>query len=277
MALVTLVNHAVSGGEVVDPVRRAVTRLIRVEGTLRRITVALDRDGVDVETEATGERELEAIAEKVRFWFDLDTDLEPVETSLGADPHLEPLVKQRPGLRVTRHPEGFEATIGAVLGQQVSLAAGRTFSARLLEACGTPGPAGLTAFPAPDRLAGESAARIQEAVGLTGARTRTVLAVAGLFASGFMIGPGVDPVDARASLLALPGVGPWTTDYLAIRAMEDSDSFPVGDAVLRRALGGGSHREMAARSSRWAPWRSYAATHLWAAAADPAWLPIAPA
>lgn len=267
-----LAAHAVPGGQSFDPATGAYTRLLRVNGRLRPVTVRPERTGVTVETDTVPPAEVEVVKRLVRLWFDLDRDPVPVTDRLGEDPLLAPLVKRRPGLRVTREPEGFEAAIGTVLGQQVSVARGRVFGSRLLELCGDPAPGGLIAFPAPDRLAAEPFERLRGTLGLTGARARTVLAVARLFADGFRLGPEVEPQAARKRLLELPGVGPWTVEYLAMRVLGDPDAFPPGDAVLRRALGGVTDREAATRSAAWSPWRSYAAAHLWAEAAygDPA-------
>lgn len=261
----TLAAHAVPGGQRFRPATGEYTRLASSGRTVRAITVRPIGDGVVMETDAEDPDEAAALAALVRFWFDLDADLGPVVTHLALDPLLAPMVRARPGLRVTRSPDGFEAAISTVLGQQVSVARGRTLGSRLLELCGTPGPAGLTIFPSPERLAAEPFERLRETVGLTRSRARTVLAVAALFADGFRLGPAVDPAVARRQLLAVPGVGPWTADYLAIRAVGDPDAFPAGDAVLRRALDGEPERDLAARAERWSPWRSYAAVHLWAA------------
>lgn len=262
-ARAALVAHAVPGGQRFDPDTGAYSRLLTVRGVSRLVAVSLTRSGVLLRTDA-GPEELPEIRSAVRFWFDLDRDLAPVVRQLSRDRFLRPIVGSRPALRVTRNPEGFEAAISTVLGQQVSVARGRTFGARLLDLCGGTEQGGLIAFPSPEVLAGQPFERLRFAVGLTGARARTVLAVARLFADGFRLGPESDPAEARGRLLEVPGVGPWTADYLALRVIGDPDAFPAGDAVLRRALGGATERQAARRAAAWSPWRSYAAVHLWA-------------
>ncbi len=216
-----------------------------------------------------------AVAEEVvaglRHWLDLDHD--PATLSpLGADPVLGPLLARRPGIRRVGYPAAFEAVLLTILGQQVSLAAGRTFAGRLTARYGEPGPAGLQRFPSADRLASTSAAELQSVVGVTGARARSLLATARAFAENPRLAePG--PLSAArrdhcaADLAALPGVGPWTVAYLQLRLLGDRDALPAGDLVLRRALGGIPAVEVTRMAERWRPWRSYAVFSLWAEAA----------
>ena len=191
-------------------------------------------------------------------------------TRFGDDSTLGPLVRERPGLRRIRYPESFEAAISTVLGQQVSLAAARTFAGRLVAAYGVPAPGGLTAFPAPERVAGADLEKLRAAIGITGSRARTVLAVAALFArtGDWPVPLPREQWDERAAtLLALPGIGPWTVAYLRMRLFGDPDAVPVGDLVLRRALGVAKDREVPAAMERWRPERSYAVFQLWASTA----------
>ena len=207
---------------------------------------------------------------RLRHWLDLDLDPASLVTRFGDDPMLGPLVRDRPGLRRIRYPESFEAAISTVLGQQVSLAAARTFAGRLVAAYGEPGPGGLTAFPAPERLAAADLEELRSAVGITGSRARTVLAVAELFArtGSWPVPLPREQWDERAvALLALPGIGPWTVAYLRMRLFGDPDAVPVGDLVLRRALGVTKDREVPAAMERWRPERSYAVFQLWASTA----------
>ena len=194
---------------------------------------------------------------------------------------LAPLVAARPGLRVVGSTDGWETAVTTVLGQQVSVAAARTFAGRLVALLGPPADPSLAGtddgagdpdgrprtFPSPQAVAAVDPARLASAIGLTGARARTVRALAEAAADGLALGPDADPATVRAELLALPGIGPWTVDYLALRALGDRDACPSSDLVLRRALGGITAREVEAVSQRWRPWRAYAVTHLWTEAA----------
>jgi 3-methyladenine DNA glycosylase/8-oxoguanine DNA glycosylase len=137
----------------------------------------------------------------------------------------------------------------------VSLAAGRTFAGRLVEAFGNPGPDGFVSFPRPAILAAADPEELRSAVGLTSARARTVLALSRAWHDS-------DGQVCWSELLRIPGIGPWTVDYLAVR-FGDRDAFTPGDLVLRRALGGIPAREAEALSEAWRPYRAYALVHLW--------------
>jgi len=271
-ALATLVAHAVPGVDRVDRSgvgRGEVTRLVETASGAAAVTVRLAPEEVEVRGSGSDADETCAL---VARWFDTDADLATVHAVLGADPVLAPLLAARPGLRVVGHPSGFEAAVTTVLGQQVSLAACRTFAGRLAAAYGRPaaraGEEGLRLFPDPRTLAGAQAADLQSAVGITGARARTLLALAEACADGLTLAPDTagDPValaDTRARLLALPGVGPWTVDYLSVKVLGDRDGFVPGDLVLRKALGGIDARAAAAAALAWSPVRAYALFHLW--------------
>ncbi|MFD2091970.1 AlkA N-terminal domain-containing protein [Blastococcus deserti] len=210
-------------------------------------------------------RDLGAAVTRCRRMLDLDADPAAVDDVLGADPALAPLVASAPGRRVPASPDADELAIRAVLGQQVSLAGARTLTARLLTA-GTPLPepvGTLThAFPRAAALADADLT----AVGLTGARRRTVSALAASLASGVIaLDPGADRAEAGRALLAVPGIGPWTAALVGLRGLADPDVWLPGDLALRRSLAalGSSDPEAA---TRWRPWRSYAVLHLWALA-----------
>jgi AraC family transcriptional regulator, regulatory protein of adaptative response / DNA-3-methyladenine glycosylase II len=205
-----------------------------------------------------------------RRLLDLDADTDRIDTDLGRDPVLAPLVRRRPGMRVPRTTDGFELAVRAVLGQQVTLSATRRIGARLVSLYGDPlrtAAGGVThLFPAPEALV-EADSR---ALGIPRARAGAVRALAGAVLDGRLdLRPGAD---AGRALLELPGVGPWTVAYVSMRALGDSDAFPPGDAAVRRALErlGLDGRPASARrlAERWRPWRSYALMHLWRSAAD---------
>ncbi|QZY51908.1 DNA-3-methyladenine glycosylase family protein [Leucobacter tenebrionis] len=269
-ALGTLAAHAVDGLHRVDLGAAGLTRWIDVHGDAHRVVVRLDADGATIAT-ATHDTGVNAeIASLVRHWFDLDTDLAPVNARLGVDSVFTEQVASRPGIRITRFHAPFEAVILTVLGQQVSLAAGRRFAARLVAAYGTPAygthptagdqNSGLRCFPSPAILAATPVEELRAAVGLTGARARTVHEVAVLFSEA----DDSAALPARADLRRVRGIGPWTLDYLAIRAGGDPDAFPLTDAVLRRTLAVSGPGADAARVESWSPYRSYAASRLWA-------------
>ena len=264
-----LAAHAVPGLErvTVHPGAATVERLVDTASGPVPVTVRLSAHEVVLETpELPGPEDL-AVTAAVRAWLDLDADHSLIDPFLAGFEVLEPLVRRHPGLRVPGSVNGFETAVQTVLGQQVSLAAARTFSARLVAAFGEPGPAGFSIFPTARRLAAVPAADLQAAVRITHSRARTVAALAGAVAGGLPLHPGADRNTVRAGLLALPGIGPWTADYLAVRVVGDRDAYPADDLVLKRALAVRSGREATGLSDPWRPWRAYALFHLWTGAA----------
>jgi 3-methyladenine DNA glycosylase/8-oxoguanine DNA glycosylase len=235
------------------------------------VTVRAHGDHLSVQADGgvlpVGDDDAVEVSRRVRHWLDLDVDPTSLSDRFAADPTLGPLVRKRPGLRRIRYPASFEAVVSTVLGQQVSLAAARTFAGRLVAAYGTPAPLGLSAFPSPERVAGVPVAQLRGALGVTGSRARTVSAVAQLFAETGDWPVPLPPSDwesRAAQLLALPGIGPWTLGYLRMRLFGDPDVVPVGDLVLRRALGVARDREVAPVLDQWRPNRTYAVCQLWA-------------
>jgi AraC family transcriptional regulator, regulatory protein of adaptative response / DNA-3-methyladenine glycosylase II len=180
------------------------------------------------------------------------------DAHFAGDPFLGPLVAARPGLRVPGTVDGGELAIRAVLGQQVSLAAARTLGARMVAAVGEPlpEPSGtLThAWPEPGAIA-----EYAPSMAMPRSRQRAVAALAGALAGGLRIEPGVD---ARAELLALSGIGPWTASYIAMRALGDPDAWMPTDIGVRHGLARVGAGPEAAEA--WRPFRSHAVIHLWA-------------
>ncbi len=215
-------------------------------------------------------RDLGPAVARVRRLLDLDADPVAVDELLGADPMLSTAVKEVPGIRLPGSVDGAETAIRTLLGQQVSVAAARTAAGRLAGALGERLPPAV-AVPGADLLFPTSAAIAERgAEVLTGPTRRiaSVLAVAAALADGTLaLDPGRDPADLRAELLGLPGVGPWTAGYLAMRVLGDPDELLAEDLGVRRgaaALGLPSDiPALTAHAAAWRPWRSYAATHLW--------------
>ncbi|SDD55321.1 DNA-3-methyladenine glycosylase II [Sanguibacter gelidistatuariae] len=262
----TINAHAVPGVEECDVAGRWHSRVVR--GGDLVVTVEWGQPG-ELTLSATGtggpvvvDEDLVAL---VRRWLDLDRDVVAADVHLGASALLRPLVRARPGLRVLGSTDGFETAVMTVLGQQVSLAAARTFGGRLVAGLGVPAPAGMRAFPGPEVLASIDAEELRALVGLTRARAATVVSLARAVADGAVqLGQDSDTgVQVRAALLVVPGIGPWTADYLALRVLGDRDAYPADDLVLKRALGVTTGRAAAALSGGWAPWRACAVTHLW--------------
>jgi len=213
-------------------------------------------------------RDLTAAVQRCRRLFDLDADPQGVDDVLGSDALLGPLVAKRPGLRVPGHVDGFELAVRAVLGQQVTVRGARTLAARLVRQVGCPlaAPDGTLThmFPSAEQVAGADLAGI----GLTGARARALRALAEAVADGSVVlDAGADRDATRHALLALPGIGPWTAAYIAMRALGDPDAVPLSDLGIRKALrdlgADDTPGAVATRAETWRPWRAYAGMHLW--------------
>ena len=214
-------------------------------------------------------RDLGAAVGRCRRLLDLDCDPAAPDAHLAGNPLLAPLVHARPGLRVPGTVNGAELAIRAVLGQQVSVAAARTTAGRLTRALGEPLPnptGSLThLFPTPEAIAAAGPATLAGPA----RRRRTLQALAGALARNeLVIDPGSDRGEARAALLAIPGIGPWTAEYVAMRALADPDAFLPTDLGVVHALAklGKPTRpdEIIDLAEPWRPWRAYALQHLWA-------------
>jgi len=211
-------------------------------------------------------RDTAAGVERARRLLDADCDPVAVDGVLGADPQLGPLVRRRPGMRVPGHVDGAEVAVRAVIGQQVSVAAARTVAGRLAAEYGKPvsRPEGeLThLFPDPATLA----ALDPDGLPMPRARGRALVGLCQALADGAVVldrSAGRD--ETRQALQAIPGVGRWTADYIALRALGDPDVFLPTDIGTRDALTGlgADPSTAAARAAAWRPWRSYAQVHLW--------------
>lgn len=247
------------------------TRTIALGGATGTIRVApvRGRDALALTVVFPDVTRLPTIVDRVRRMFDLDADVRAIGRVLRRDPALRSRLRARPGLRVPGAWDPFESAVRAILGQQVSVARARHLAEEIVTRWGAPletGVAGLSrVFPTPEALAGAlETARL----GMPGARTRALATLARaahedatLFSASASLG------EARAHLRALSGVGAWTEEYVALRALRDPDAFPASDVGLLRALESGGARpspdELTARAEAWRPFRAYAAQHLW--------------
>ena len=267
---------------------RAVTGLEEQEGaTYRRsmrlphghgvVALTATEGGVGGPTFVEGElqlsdlRDLATAVARCRQLLDLDADPIAVWEALRHDPLVGPLVSENPGRRVPGAMDGFELAVRAVIGQQVSVAGARTVAGRLVLAAGEALtiPAGTLThlFPTPEALI-ELADRHPGAFSMPASRRRALVALASAVADGdLVIDPGADPAELRATLVQLPGIGPWTAEYVAMRALRDPDAFMPTDLGIRRAaqtLGlPDDPGHLLSLADGWRPWRSYAMAHLW--------------
>jgi AraC family transcriptional regulator, regulatory protein of adaptative response / DNA-3-methyladenine glycosylase II len=273
--LAYLAARAIPGVEQVeDGVYRRTVRGDDAPGlvSVRRCS---DKPCVVLEVSSSVRRRLMDTAERVRRVFDLGSDPVLVAERLGRDPLLKRSVRRRPGLRVPGAWDPFEIAVRAILGQQVSVKGATTLAGRLVAKFGERVPDAAPSapdhlFPTADALAEADVASI----GMPETRGEAVRALARAVRDGAIpLHWGADAEDAHTALVALPGVGDWTADYIAMRALGEPDSFPAGDLGVRKAMANGHDRlppvrEVLARAEAWRPWRAYAVLHLWMSAGD---------
>ena len=237
-------------------------RTLRLPGGLARIAVRLDGPtAVSVSARLDRVADLSVLVARVRRLFDLDADAVAIDDALGRDPVLAPLVAAVPGIRIAGAMDADEALFRTLVGQQISIAAARTVLGTLARELGTDG-----LFP----TAQQFAERGHEVLRGPASRVATIIGAAEAIVDGRLrLDVGQSTEDFTAGLVALPGIGPWTAGYLAMRVLGNPDVLLTTDLVLQQsaaALGIPSKpQELARHGARWAPWRSYANLHLWRA------------
>jgi AraC family transcriptional regulator of adaptative response / DNA-3-methyladenine glycosylase II len=256
-----LAAHAVPGLETASD--ELYERDVRLPHGVAHVSIQLDRSGTGVACTA----KLDSVADvatlvaRVRRLFDLDADSSAIDDALSADPRLAPLVAAVPGIRVPGSLDAEETLFRTLIGQQISVAAARTVLGRLTAELGSDG-----LFPTALQLAEHG----REVVRGPASRINTIVGVAEAIVSGELSLDLATPIDEfEARLVRLPGVGPWTAGYLAMRVLGNPDILLANDLVILQsadALGLPARpRALAAHGERWAPWRSYVALHLWRA------------
>jgi AraC family transcriptional regulator of adaptative response / DNA-3-methyladenine glycosylase II len=260
-------KRAVRGVEIVTD--RSYRRSLSVRGSIGMLEVSDSKsaNSVDVSIEGIEPAGLGEVVRRVRRMFDLDADTHAIESHLLRDPLLAPIVAAAPGMRIPSTGDPFEAVVRAVLGQQISVAGAITLTGKLVERHGRPvehGDGITRVFPGPSDLA---TADLTD-MGIPGSRARTLAAVARAALEGSVnFDPGRSTDSIGQELEAVPGIGPWTVQYVALRGLGEPDAFPETDLVIRKALDAlGYPKEKAARKealSRLSPWRGYATLYLW--------------
>ncbi len=257
--------RAIPGVEAVEDGRYRRTVRIEIDGTEHRgwIAVGLSprKPTLRVAVCASLAKALPPVLSRVKALMDVACHPAEVAKALGA------LAKRQPGLRVPGAFDGFEMAVRAILGQQVTVAAARTVAGRFAATLGdpieTPFPALTTLFPTAERIAAVSPERIAR-LGMPGARARTIVALAHAVADARLdLRPNADIEATLDGLRALPGVGEWTAQYIAMRALSWPDAFPHTDLGVMKALGENNARRVLAAGEAWRPWRAYAVMHLW--------------
>jgi len=232
---------------------------------LTRVTLDPQRAGVRVSARLAALADVGALTARIRRWFDLDADAAAIDATLGHDPLLGPLVAHTPGIRIPGSADPAETLLRTIMGQQISLPAARTMQGRLAAYLGDPAePGALLRFPTPTQIARQGA----EVLRGPERRVRTIIDTAEALATGALVlDVGLTTAELRERLVRMPGIGPWTADYVAMRVLGSPDLLLHTDLVVLRSLhargAAASPRETATLGERWAPWRSYATLHLW--------------
>jgi len=237
---------------------------------LVRVRQAEGDNALEFRVSSADPRALLHLSTVARRVFDLAADPATIATALADDRILAPLVERRPGLRIPGVWDPFECAVRAIVGQQVSLAAGLTLVRRLVERAGRPISSSIDAlthlFPAPAAIVDADLSGL----GLTSNRIVALKSLAAAIVDGALdFGAGAEEV--IATLTRIRGIGAWTAHYIALRALGEPDAFPSADLVLRKAASGSngtlSASALESRAETWRPWRGYAAIHLWSAPA----------
>jgi AraC family transcriptional regulator, regulatory protein of adaptative response / DNA-3-methyladenine glycosylase II len=258
--------RAIPGVEFVDATH--YRRTVAIDDHRGWIGVSMARGGqaLDVEISPPLAPVIGAIIARIKRLFDLGAVPDAVSGLLGGDPHLAILVRHLPGLRVAGAFDGFELAVRTILGQQVSVKAATTLTGRWAQGFGaciaTPYPELYCLTPGAEQMSDIATERLT-ALGIVGARARSILALAQAVAGRKLaLSFAANVEDQIEALMSLPGIGPWTAQYIAMRALQWPDAFPSGDLVLLKASKA-SERQLKQRAEAWRPWRSYAAHYLW--------------
>jgi AraC family transcriptional regulator, regulatory protein of adaptative response / DNA-3-methyladenine glycosylase II len=244
-------------------------RSLRLAGGPAVVELAISPDAVIAELELADPSDSDAAARSCSATLGLESDPAAVLDALGDDPLLGAAVRAAPGRRVPGTPDGDELAVRAVLGQQISLAGAAAAAARLVRHYGQPlaRPVGTVShvFPSAAALASVDPSSFR----MPRSRARTLHLLCLALASGeIVLARGGDPERVRAQLLALPGIGPWTADYVLMRALGDTDVFLATDLGIKRSLErlgvGADPASALTLAERWRPYRSFAMQYLWA-------------
>ena len=258
-----LAPRAIPGVESVDG--ESYSRNISLNGNTGNLTVSMDPSGLALQARITfpEAKLLFIIIERVRRMFDLEADPADIATHLKRDPLLAGRITSAPGLRVPGTWDGFELSVRAILGQQVSVKGATTLAGRLVSTFGTRvGNCSCLPFlfPSADTLAHADVARI----GLPQKRAETIRNLARAVCDGRVSLQSIDNVEQfYLSFREIPGIGDWTAQYVAMRALGEPDAFPTGDLGLLRSASIDSANKLEKRAEAWRPWRAYAAMYLW--------------
>lgn len=259
-----LLAHMIPGLEKVDDDQETLSRLILVGGRVVPVSISLAEPNgyIEVEIGVTDTRDVDAVVATVKRVFDLDARPDRVQSALGSDTRIGPLIQKHPGLRVCGMFDPFELLINTIIGQQVSIPAARTFSERLVRNYGKKFGE-LYTYPTAKMLAAANPMQLYETTKINHKKVATIQAVCRLIAEGFDLSAIVHDAAAREQLLAIKGIGPWTVEYVLLRGFGDPDGFPADDLFIKRLLGVKTAKATEKIAEKWRPYRGYATMQLW--------------
>ncbi len=267
--LAYLAMRAIPGVEHVT--RDKYSRTIVLDGEAGEMTVRFsdENHSLLLTIHCAQTRSLYHIVERVRGMFDLKAVSTDIETFLAQDPHLRPIVAANPGIRVPVAWDGFEVAVRAIVGQQVSVKGATTLVSRFAKACGAPYVSGADSqlsliFPTPQAVKNASLSGL----GLTTRRIEAIQNLAAVVCAGELRFDGSMVTEEFVERITrIPGIGPWTAQYIALRALNDPDAFPHSDLILLRAAAADGEtltpKQLLIRAERWRPWRAYVVMLLW--------------
>jgi len=274
--LAFLTARSIEGVELVEKGR--YSRTIEIDGAFGSICVEPAKNHLAATIRFPKVTALLSIVARLRRLFDLDADIETIGAHLSGDLALAPLIARRPGLRTPGAWDGFELAVRAILGQQITVVGARQLAVKVAKLAGTGVAPDVTGDARLSRVfpsAGKMAKADLSSLGMPKARIAALKALADAVAADpKLIEPAGSYDETIRKLLALPGFGPWTAQYWALRALRDSDAFPAADVGLLRspvvATDGKrpTPKALLERAEGWRPWRAYAAQHLWTADAE---------
>ena len=260
------VDNVCVGNAGADNAGKSYERSFVLDGKSGHLSVSQSGNQLVCAVQGGSTGSLMRIMRKVRLMFDVDAVPEEINSVLSEDRIMRGLVKQRPGFRLPGAFDEFEIAVRAIVGQQVSVKGATTVMGRIAGQYGTETEFGRV-FPTPEILADLDPASLP----MPSKRARAIKLLAIAVADG-ELGFDMDEQAFYEQVIALPGIGPWTAQYICLRAYSNPDSFLHGDLVIRKVaekiLGVSSEKELINRAEAWRPWRGYAGMHLWRASAD---------
>ncbi len=274
--LAFLSARSIANVELVDKNRYA--RTIEIDGAFGSIEVAPGHNHLLATIRFPNVGALLAVVARLRRLFDLDADVETIGRHLSGDEALAPLIARRPGLRAPGAWDGFELAVRAILGQQITVTGARALAVKIVERAGSDVAADVSGDERLNRVFPSAARMTRTDLSTLGMPRARIAALNGLARAvtedAKLLEPAGSFDETIARLVALPGFGPWTAQYWALRALRDSDAFPAADVALLRSPAVAQKgkrptpKALLERAESWRPWRAYAAQHLWTADAE---------